>query len=351
MKASKTGKLKKTNQREIARELGVSQSLVSKILSGKKEASKETTEKILMAAKQGGYRPNMLVRGMQTGQTRTIGVVIPASTFLSEVVHGVHDALDRAGYAMILVWNTENIAEPDSKAELEYIHRLVDRRVDGVILRPTHDDATDVYFSEIAERGIPIVVVDRLLSRTKYDFVGTDDRDGAEMAARHLLELGHCCVGQLAGPSSVSTSRDRCTGFEKAIAEFGDGATCRTIEAANFQDVEKEITELLLSKPRPTAVFGANDHTAREIYEVAGKLGLRIPQDLSVVGFADLSFASWMSPPLTTIRQKPYDIGKAAAKIILARCGNGKTAHVPEKIRLKPELVVRGSTARPAGTT
>lgn len=347
MKGPESSSFNRVNQREIARELGVSQSLVSKILSGRNEASKETTERILKAAERKGYRPNMLVRGIQTGQTKTIGVVIPANAFLSEVVHGVHDALDRAGYAMILVWNTENIAEPDSRVELEYLHRLVDRRVDGVILRPTHDDASDMYFSEISERGIPLVVVDRLLARAKYDFVGTDDRCGAEMAARHLLDLGHRRLGQLAGPSSVSTSRDRRVGFEKAVADFGRGATCRTIEAADFQNVEKEITKLLLSKPRPTAVFGANDHTAREIYQVAAKLGLKMPIDLSVVGFADLNFASWMSPPLTTVRQNPYRIGAAAAELMLARCGLKGKGEGRETIRLKPELVVRESTAKP----
>ncbi|OGV68042.1 MAG: hypothetical protein A2283_10520 [Lentisphaerae bacterium RIFOXYA12_FULL_48_11] len=346
MKPPYSGTSKKINQREIAHELGVSQSLVSKILSGRKEASPETTEKILKVAKRQGYRPNMLVRGLQTGETKTVGVIIPANTFLSEVVHGIHDALDRAGYAMILVWNTENIAEPDSKTELQYIHRLVDRRVDGVILRPTHDDATDMYFSEIAERGIPLVVVDRLLARTKYDFAGTDDIAGAEMAARHLLDLGHRRLGQLAGPSSVSTSRDRRIGFEKAIAEFGQGATCRTIEAVDFQNVEKDITELLLSKPRPTAVFGANDHTAKEIYQVAARLGLRIPQDLSVVGFADLNFAAWMFPPLTTVRQDPYGIGEAAANLVLARCRGKVNSAKQETIRLTPELVIRESTAK-----
>lgn len=347
MKTFKTGKFGKVNQCEIARELGVSQSLVSKILSGRNEASKEMTEKILKLVGEKGYRPNMLVRGMQTGQTKTIGVVVPADGFHSGIVQGIHDHLDSAGYAMILVWNKENIAAPDSRKELEYIHRLVDRRVDGVILRPTHDDVSDMYFKEVSERGIPLVIVDRELARTHYDFAGTDDRAGGEMAARHLLGLGHRSLGQLAGPSSVSTAKDRRLGFEKAVAEFGKGAVCRTIEAQHFDHVEKEILQLLQSNPRPTAIFGANDNTAREIYEMAATLGLKVPGDLSVVGFADLEFARFLVPSLTTIQQDPYGIGEEAAKLLLARCKADKTGEKHEAIRLKPGLIVRASTRRP----
>jgi len=337
----------KVNQRELARELGVSQSLISKILSGKNDASKEMTARILKAVKEKGYRPNLLVRGIQTGQTKTIGVVMPADEFHSGIVQGIHDSFDQAGYAMILVWNAEYMATPDSQKELMYIHRLLDRRVDGVILRPTYDDATKMYFSEILERGIPLVIVDRKLVGVATDFVGTDDYAGGVMAAKHLLDLGHRRLGHIAGPSRVRTAKDRRRGFEAAVAEYGNGASCRTIEAAGFRSVKAEALQLLQSQPRPTAVFGANDHTAAEICETARSLGLHVPGDISVVGFGDLAFGEYMSPPLTTIRQHPYRIGEEAAMLLLARCtGISKTgdAASAQNIILKPELVVRGST-------
>ncbi len=339
-------KFGKVNQKEIAKELGVSQSLISKILAGKNEASPKVKEKILKAVKDKGYRPNFLVLGMQTGQTKTIGVVVPPDDFHSGIVQGIHDYLDNAGYAMILVWNKEHVASLDSRKELEYIHRLVDRRVDGVILRPTHDDVSDLYFKEVSERGIPLVVVDRELASTHYDFVGTDDIAGGEMAAKYLLGLGHRCLAQIAGPSFVSTSKDRRIGFERAVAEFGQDAVCRTIEAPEFRNVEKEVLQLLQVNPRPTAVFGANDNTASEVYKVAVSLGIKIPEDLSVIGFGDLVLGGYMSPPLTTLRQNTYKIGEEAAKMLLGRCAGGKVRTSTQgKIRLKPELVVRGSTS------
>ena len=335
------------NQREIANELGVSQSLVSKILAGRNEASPEMTGKILRLVQEKGYRPNMLVRGVLSGKTKTIGVVIPADGFFSEIVHGIHDCLTRAGYAMFLVWNDDHMVAPDSKKELEYIHSLVDRRVDGIILRPTHDEVSQMYFNEVHLRGIPMVIVVREIAPAHYDFVGTDDRAGGELAAKHLLELGHRCLGQIAGPSIVSTSRGRRLGFESAVADFGPTASCLTIEAPGFSNAKTQILELLQSTPRPTAVFAANDDAAAEIYVIAASLGLRIPDDLSVIGFGDLVFAPHLTPPLTTLRQNPYSIGENAAALMLTKCASKhKKKPAPEVMNIKflPTLVVRGST-------
>lgn len=334
------------SQLDIARALGVSQALVSQVLAGKNEASPKMTARILKMAREKRYRPNALVRGMQTGRTGTIGVIVPSDGFYSWIVKGLHDQLARAGYLIYLVWNDEHVAAPDSNRELEYLHRLMDRRVEGVILRPTHDDVTDMYFSEVMGRGIPLVVVDRELTRTKCDFAGTDDFEGGAMAARHLLELGHRRLGQVAGPSVVSTAKDRRLGFEREVAEFGQGATCSTIEAEGFQNTKSEIRRLLSLDPRPTGVFGPSDFAAREMYEVAAELGLKVPRDLSVVGFADLPFAEWLSPPLTTLRQDPLGIGEAAAGLLLSQCAKGVRGK-QKKVKLKPGLVVRGSTAGP----
>ncbi len=337
----------KVNQRELARELGVSQSLISKILSGKNDASKEMTARILNAAAKKGYRPNLLVRGIQTGQTKTIGVVMPADDFYSGIMHGIHDSLERAGYAMILVWDAEHVATPDSQKELIAIHGLLDRRVDGVILRPTHDDATRMYFSEIHERGIPLVIVDRELAEVASDYVGTDNYSGGMMAARHLLDLGHRHLGHIAGPNRISPAKDRRRGFEDAVADYGDGASCLTIEATNFHSVKTEVLHLLQSTPRPTAVFGANDLVATEIYSTAKSLGLNIPKDISIIGFGNLTFGQFMSPALTTIHQHPYRIGEEAAQLLLARCSEKITGTNSTPIQVKkitPDLVVREST-------
>lgn len=336
--------------RTVAVRAGVSESTASRILAGQRQYDARTIARVLAAAEALRYRPNSLVRGILSGRSRTIGVVVPASTpFLAAVLRGIHDALAAADHALLLSWNPLHFAVPGNVVERRHIHRLLEHRVDGLILRPTHDAATDDDYREIRDRRLPLVVVDRELPGVACDFAGTDDAGGARMAADHLLQLGHRRLGHLAGPRSVSTARLRREGFERTVADFGRGAVCRTVEGPDFRGLRDEALRLLRARPRPTAVFCANDDAAASLYEAANALHLRIPQDLSVVGFADLPHAVWMRPPLTTVRQDPVAIGCEAARIVLARCAARAGRNGPIVARLKPELVVRGSTAPPTG--
>ncbi len=336
--------------RAVAARAGISESTASRILAGQRQYDARTVDRVLAAAATLRYRPNSLVRGILSGRSRTIGVVVPASTFfLAGILRGIHDALAAADHVLLLSWNPLHFAAPGNVVERRHIHRLLEHRVDGLILRPTHDAATDDDYREILERRLPLVTVDRELPGVACDFAGTDDAGGARMAAGHLLGLGHRRLGHLAGPGAVSTARRRREGFERAVAAFGRGAACRAVEGPDFRGLRDEALRLLRTRPRPTAVFCANDDAAASLYEAADALRLRIPQDLSVVGFADLPHAVWMRPPLTTVRQDPVAIGREAARIVLARCAGGARCDGPIAVRVKPELIVRGSTAKPTG--
>ena len=335
--------------RDVARAVGLSAMTVSRALRDDGTVAGPTRRRVLAAAARPRYRPNLLMHGVRTGRSRTVGVVVPASTpFLAGILQGIHDALDAADYAMLVAWNPLHFAAPANRAERRHIRRLLERRVDGLILRPTHDAATDDDFREVRKEGLPLVVVDRELPGVRCDFAGTDDEAGARMAADHLLALGHRRLGHLAGPQAVSTARLRRRGFERAVAAFGRGASCRTVEGHDFRGLRDEALRLLRASPRPTAVFCANDDAATSLYESADALHLRIPQDLSVVGFADLPVASMLRPALTTVRQDPVRIGREAVRLLLARCASGAPRNGPVAVRLEPELVVRGSTAPPA---
>ena len=346
-----TGKKRQTTVSlgDIAAEAGVTVATVSRILNAKnpERFSKETRERIAEVARRLKYRPNLAASGVRSGRTQTVGVMVPGdgAFFYPPMIGGIHDVLAEQNYAALLSWNREDIAASGSDKELQIIHRMVDRRVDGIILRPTHDDVSDMYFREVWDRGIPLVAVDRALPGVRCDFVGTDDADGGRQAARHLLGLGHRRLGQLAGPERVSTSRDRRHGFEEVVADFGDGATYTTLECPLFHKVYREAMDLLQRTPRVTAVFCASDEAAAELYEAAAELGLRIPRDLSVVGFADLLVATYLRPQLTTLRQDPYQIGQKAAQLLLERLGHEFQARESLNVRVKTELVVRGSTA------
>jgi len=333
--------------RAIATQAGVSVASASRILRGRDECSAATRERVLAVARRLGYRPNLLVRGMQTGRTRTVGVMLyVAGDFERRIFVGIHDVLVAADHVPIVLWAEIKRLAADRSNELEQIHRLVDRRVDGVILLPRDDRVGEDYLHEIIERRIPLVTIDHDIVRVRADFVGTNDEAGARLAAEHLLGLGHRHLAHLAGPDAVMSGLLRRRSFESAVAAM-PGATCVTEVDPTFCEGYETALSLLSRTPRPTALFCANDYTARSAYRAAAELGLAIPRDLSVVGFADLDLASFLSPPLTTLRQQPEEIGRRAAQILLDRIADPAAPAQPVKLRLPVDLVARASTARP----
>jgi LacI family transcriptional regulator len=300
---------------------------------------------VLEAADRLKYRPNLLVSGIRTGKSNTIGVIIPSpDIFFNNVLHGIHDELMKADNVPIVLLTHAGGELIDRDYELTQIHMLLDRRVDGIIFRPTNEMVGDTYHSEVWERHVPLTAIDSETPLTKADFVGTDDVLGARLCAEHLLSLGHRHVAHLAGPSNVSTARDRRAGFETAIRQ--GGGECVTMEAFSYIEDLKTTIQLLDLNPRPTAIFAGSDLLAESVYEAAMVLGLKIPEDLSVVGFSNSDVAHRLLPPLTTIHQRPYEMGQRAARLVLSRSqGKTKNPH-PVKVRLEPELVVRSSTAR-----
>lgn len=337
---------------QIAAEVGLPVMAVSRALSGKPGVvSADRRVRILATAERLGYRPNFLVRAMQTGRSRTIGVAVPpVGDFGSRMVCGIHQALTAADHLPMLHWRIQDGQRDQAairSAELAVINALLDHRVDGVILFPADDWVLDLHFQELHRRGVPLVTVDRQLHHVAADFVGTDDRLGAQLAADHLLGLGHRHVAQLAGDARYGTYADRRSAFEDTIRSAG--GTCVTVEKSTHNELADTIritNSLLEAKPRPTAIFLAHDHLAAGVIAAATARGLQVPHDLSVVGFADLAHASVMQPPLTTVRQDPFAIGRRAAELLLSRCLGMQTG-APVKIRLAPELIVRASTAVP----
>lgn len=339
------------NQKQIAHDVGLSQSTVSLILSGRRVGSEKTNRRVLQAAVKLGYRPNLLVRGMQTGKSRMIGVMIPpCESYWSEVLYGIHDVLATAEHVPITLWtahagpSTMRKSNP-APLELEQVNRLLDRRVDGVILWPRFADLFRQHVHEFSSRELPVVTIDHLLPR-QYgaDYVGSDERSGGSLVAKHLHAMGHRSVGHLAGPTRRTWAKERRRAFETAMLRFGD-STCITLETP-LGDSGLGITaarEMLALKDRPTAIFAASDLLARTVYQAAREARLRIPDDLSVVGYSDSEFATDMNPPLTTIRQPSYNIGRRAAEIVLGRSAGTITGRQICE-RLPVSLVLRDST-------
>lgn len=340
--------------KDVAKAANVSLAAASRILRGDRERfGEDTCRRVLEASRQLGWRRNLLVNGMQTGKTQTIGVMIPPfDSFWVSVLSGIHDALSAADYLPITVWtgNLERMPhfeEGDTEGRKQ-INRLLDRRVDGLIMWPTFSLAYYHHFPEFVERRVPVAVIDHY--STVADSVETDEEQATAAVAEHLLALGHrriACLSSRETPTQTWAIKRRGS-FEEALQKV-KGAVVKSWhlneQGTNGVEVAKQ---LLTDELAPTAVFAVTDHEANAVYRAAAELGRKIPSQLSVVGFADLDFAAEMDPPLTTMHQKPYQIGTLAAKLIMDRI-SGEVADSDERttIKVDAELIVRQSTAAP----
>ncbi|MEN6384946.1 MAG: LacI family DNA-binding transcriptional regulator [Phycisphaerales bacterium] len=331
--------------KKIAESTNLSITTVSRVLRDNGEVSDETRKRVLNAAKKMRYRPNMLVQAIQTGKTRTMGVIVPPyDSYWASVLYGIHDALSKADHVYINVWCDER-ANGSTYTDLlqEQLHRLIDRRVDGLILwahlAPLYNESL---IKDLEARDLPIVTIDHELPFA--DCIETDEELGATLVAEHLLELGHTNVAHLGWDNFYKWAYLRRTFFEKAIAQ-SNKANCTTIICTADEEVENAVRKLLSLNPRPTAIFACSDRLAKMIYNVAEQMKLRIPEVLSVIGYADLEFSQWMHPPLTTIKQNGKEMGKAAAETLLERSLSKIKDVPPHRIKIKCELVKRLSTA------
>jgi LacI family transcriptional regulator len=340
--------------KDVAKAANVSLAAASRILRGDRERfGDETCRRVLEASQQLGWRRNLLVNGMQTGRTQTIGVMIPPfDSFWVSVLSGIHDALSAADYLPITVWTGNldrmpHFEEGDEEGKKQ-INRLLDRRVDGLIMWPTFSLAYYHHFPEFVERRVPVAVIDHY--STVADSVETDEEQATAMVAEHLLGLGHrriACLSSRETPTQTWAVKRR-SSFEAAV-ESCAGARVKSWHLNEQGSNGVEVARALLTDElNPTAVFAVTDHEASLVYKAAAELDRKIPGQLSLVGFADLDFASSLDPPLTTMRQKPYEIGRLAAELIMDRiAGEVEDGGEATTIKVDADLIIRKSTAPP----
>jgi LacI family transcriptional regulator len=340
--------------KDVAKSANVSMAAASRILRGdREEFGEETCNRVLEASRQLGWRRNLLVSGMQTGRTQTIGVMIPPyNSFWVGAMSGVHDGLVEHQYLPITVWvgSLKDMPhfEKDESEGLRLINCLLDRRVDGLILWPPFSIAYYHHFPEFVNRRVPVAVIDH--DSSVADSVGTDDEQAALVAAEYLLNLGHrriACLSSREAPSQTWAVKRR-KSFEDAVTRCS-GARVKSwhlnSQGSNGVEVARS---LLQDKLRPTAVFTVSDHEAVFVRQAAAELNFEIPRDLSLIGFADLDFAATMNPPLTTMRQRPHEIGRLAAKLIVDRIEGVLTAdYAPTSVKVSADLIIRHTTDRP----
>jgi LacI family transcriptional regulator len=303
----------------------------------------ETARRVLEAAGQLGYRPNPIARGLKTNRSYTIGVLIPDLTnpLFPPILRGIEDRLGEEGYTALMA-NTDNDAE---REQIDW-QTMRARQVDGIITATARRDHK--LLDEMVESGVPLVLVNRRTQDLPIPSATPDDREGMRLAVDHLVGLGHTRIGHIAGPLGLSTGFERYEGFLATMREAGIEPDPRLIvEAGAFTESEgaRASRELLDRDAGLTAILAANDLLALGCYDTLAERGIDCPDELSVVGFNDMPFAARFQPPLTTIRIPHYEIGAAAAELMLDLLQEG--GEEARQVELGPELVVRGSTAPP----
>jgi LacI family transcriptional regulator len=322
----------------IAREAGVSPSTVSRFLNGTARVSEVKRQAVERTIARFNFQPNMMARGLALGQTMSIGVLTQfiESPFYGEALRGIEDALAGTGYAPLFVSGHWNLKEEVARMAL-----LQARQVDGVIVLTGR--LTDAQLCEYAQR-MPIVVTGRALDAPNLASFNVNDYLGAYKATQHLIEFGHSRIAYIAGPDDHPDALERLRGYRQALADAGLAADPGLVAHADFHESGGvlAIKQLLESRQDFTAVFAANDQMAYGARLALYRLNIRVPEDISLVGYDDLPNSIYTMPPLTTVRQPVYEIGKLAAQAMLKLIAGEAVTIAPPPV----ELVVRESTRR-----
>lgn len=333
------------NLRWIAEQVGVHPSTVSRALDASKRhlVAEDVAERIIAAADRLGYRPDPVAASLRTRRSTLVGVLVPDITnpVFSPIISGIAEILGDEGYSTIVA-----DAGPGRDQRLRLVDELAARRVDGLILATV--GRNDEVLAHCLDAGLKVVLVNRADDAGRAASVVSDDMAGMALAVSHLAGLGHRRIGHLAGPATLSTGHLRRLGFEQAMADLGlavpNGAI---VEASAYErDAgERAAKALLAAYPGMTAIAAANDLLALGAYRALADCGLACPAAVSVVGHNDMPLVDMVEPPLTTVRIGPREMGREAARLLLARMTDPGGAI--SRIMLEPTLVIRRSTAAP----
>jgi len=327
--------------KEVAERAGVSTATVSRVINQSSSVKPHLRERVLAAIAELHYSPSSLARHLRSQSTRTIGLIISdiQNPFFTSLVRGVEDVAYQNGYSILLC----NADEDPTKEQL-YVEVLRAERVAGAIVACTGETCC----LALRESYLTWVAVDRRVPGLAVDTVVVDNVAGAQQAVAHLLDLGHRRIGLISGPVTVTTGRERRDGYLAAFAARCLPVPTDLLLMGDFKEASgrRLASELLERADPPTALFVANNLMTMGALQALQEHAVRIPQDISVIGFDDVPWAPLLQPHLTTVRQPTYQIGKQAAELLFRRLREGPPKPT-ETIVLQPELIIRGSTAAP----
>jgi LacI family transcriptional regulator len=328
--------------KDVAALAGVSFTTVSHVLNETRPVSADARRRVLAAVEEIGYLPSAVARSLRKSETKIIGVLVPNvnNPFFAELVVGVEECCRLAGYSVFLC-NSDN----DPRRQQQYMRTLLEKRVDGLLLSSAGDAAALARIFKLAT--VPAVTVDRLVPGARADRVSVNNLDGASKAVRHLVGLGHRKIGCISGPAEFEVTQERVEGWRRAQEEAGFNADEQLLIESDFSSSGgyEAARQLLSTHPDMTALFASNDLMALGALRAAAEIGIKVPQQLSIVGFDDIELSSYVFPGMTTVGCSIRELGREAGRVLIDRIEN---PGAPLKdVQLTPRLVLRESTAAP----
>ncbi|HYT75940.1 MAG TPA: LacI family DNA-binding transcriptional regulator [Vicinamibacterales bacterium] len=334
-----------TTMKRIAGELGVSITTVSKVLNNREDIGHATRARVLAKVAELGYQPNAVARSLTLRRTHTLGVVIPdlMHSFFVEIVAGLEATASARGYGLLLCSSNEDPAK-----ERQELDMLRQRQVDGVVLGSANATGNTDLLQQLTALGVGLVMIDRDdHPDVRCDRVVTDDEEVGRLATTHLVEQGRKAIAHIHGPSIVHAKR-RADGYRAALKAKGVKVKPEWIVRGGFKDADgyRAMKKLLAMKPRIDAVFAANDPAAIGAMKAIWEAGLRVPEDIAIVGAGDIALGDLLRVPLSTVSWSREDQGRAAAELILDRIDEDVdgTAQRAERVVIRPHLVARRSS-------
>lgn len=338
-------KKEKTTIHDIARKLNITASTVSRALKDHPRISAETKKIVQQTALKLNYQPNHIAAALRNGRSNIIGIIVPTvdRSFFSSVVRGIEEIANTARYNVMICQTYDNFEK-----EVSTVEALLNARVDGIIVSHAKETKSFDHFIKVKERGIPLILFDRSNDELEVSNVVIDDYLGAYKATEHLIQQGAKRIAHFTNTRKISIYNERLRGYRDALLNNGFKYDGSLVVESNLQleDGRSSMLQLLTLKSIPDAIFSASAFGALGAMEILKEKGIRIPDEMGIVTFSNETFTSVTDPPLTTVDQHSMRIGNTAAQLFLEEIAAEKKKFIPQKIVLKPELIVRQSSLK-----
>jgi LacI family transcriptional regulator len=336
---------KRASITDLAQQLNIAASTVSRALNGHGAISEATTKRVLALAKELGYQPNNMAAGLRRGRSNLLGVVVPHidGNFFSQVVKGIEAAASKAGYHVLICQSNEDVVH-----ERQNVETLLNAQVEGILVSLSRTTREFRHFEKVRKREVPLVFFDRILEGHGVNAVVVDDRAGAYLATKHLLAQGCRRIAHFGGPQHLNIYKHRLQGYEDALREHGIAVEP---DLVFFCDMDMAagvvgMSQMLGLPQPPDAVFSSSDFSVAGAMQVLKERGLRVPEDVALVGFSNELFSRLTEPMLTSVDQHCELMGRSATRLLLQILEEQEQHFAPRQIVLQPELFVRASSMR-----